>query len=56
LYPEATVPEEYVLVKRNELRVWWSLSVSRGAGRVKALGFAWEVDLHWVHAEPGDVR
>ena len=56
LYPEATVPEEYGLVKRNQLRVRWSLPVSRGAGRVKVLALAWEVDLRWVHAEPGDVR
>ena len=56
MYPEATVPEEYGLVKRNQLRVRWSLPVSRGAGRVKVLGFAWEVGLHWVHAEPGYFR
>ena len=56
LYPEAALPEDYGLVKRNQLRVSWSLSASRGAGRVKVLGFAWEVDLRWVRAEPGDVR
>ncbi len=33
LYPEATVPEEYGLVKRNQLRVRWSLSLSRELNR-----------------------